>query len=148
MTSIVNLIGEINDFLTTHNSDNETLEFLIGMKRKLLEVDESMLIKKENNVDLPIIEVMLRSVGKRAFVNCYKYFEGVYRGELTDINNEMKRCSGAKTDNSVRTKVSVGIRIFREDLQIDALKNILEAGKVDNETKKKARALLEKRDSI
>ena len=145
MNDVTEILGEINDFLTTHTTDRDTTEFLVGLKRKLLELDMQVPSRKKTTT-LPTVEVLLRSVGKRAFVDCYEVFKMAANGKIENIASSIKSCSGAESSNSLRTKASVGARIFREGLETEALKAILSARKVDDDTKKKAQNLLLKED--
>lgn len=145
MDNITEILGEINDFLTTHTTDRDTTAFLIGLKRKLLELDAQVPSRKKTTT-LSTIEVLLRSVGKRAFINCYEVFKMAANGEIENITSSIKGCSGAESSNSLRTKASVGVRIFREGLETKALQAILSARKVDDDTKEKAQNLLLKED--
>ncbi len=143
MNNVTEILGEINDFLTTHTTDRDTTEFLMGLKRKLLELDEQAMPSRKKTTTLPTVEVLLRSVGKRAFIDCYEVFKKAANGELDNIASSIKGCSGAESSNSIRTKASVGVRIFREGLETEALRAILAAGKVDENTKKKAQNFLQ-----
>ncbi len=145
MNNIANLLSEINTFLVKHNADKETIEFLLELKQKILEADEQRLANRKKTTELPLVEVLLRSVGKKAFISCYDKFKQASNGKVGNITNFMKECLGdGVSDNSARTKSSVGARIFREGLEIEALKNIIAAAKVEEETKDEARKILEK----
>ncbi len=65
-------------------------------------------------------------------------------GDQGNIILKMKECGGATTDNSARTKASVGLKIFKEGINIEALKSILNAKRVDDKTRKKAGSILER----
>ncbi len=144
MNKVAELISDINDFLVEQNNvDKSTIEFLFGLKRKIIELDEQNLSNHQKKIELPAVEILLRSLGKKAFVRCYKMFKQAAIGELKDLPAAIKDCSGAKTDNSIRTKSSVGLRIFREGLQIKALKTIIAAEKVDQPIKEEALKLLQ-----
>ncbi len=145
MNKVAELISDINNFLVEQNNVNKsTVEFLFRLKRKIIELDEQNLSNRQKKIELPVVEVLLRSLGKSSFVQCYEKFKQAASGKLKDMPTAIEDCSGAKTPNSIRTKSSVGLRIFREDLQIEALKIIIAAEKVDQSTRDKALELLQK----
>ncbi len=147
MNKVAELISDINDFLVEQNNvDKGTVEFLFGLKRKIIELDEQNLSNHQKKIELPVVEVLLRSLGKKAFVQCYKIFKRAASGELKDVSTAIEDCSGAKTSNSIRTKSSVGLRIFREGLHIEALKTIIAAEKVDQSIREEALKLLQKEE--
>ena len=154
MTDISKIIININDFLTIHhNLEADTVSFLISLKRELLEFEEELVkpqyktspkrIKKE----LSKIETYLRTCGKSFFVQCYQILKQGALGEINDVSTAIQYYMKAKdiklSDNSSRTKASVGMKIFREGLQIDALNIIATANKVDNKTREAAHKLLQ-----
>lgn len=130
------IISEINTFI----SDNDTICFLMNLKEKLLELqDDTVLIhtQKKKQKQLSEVEILLRSVGKEAF-------KDKHVGIKNNILNDMFICAGAKSDNSTRTKASVGSKIFNEGLHIEALKNIIDSNRVDIGVIEKAKTILNK----
>ena len=84
-----------------------------------------------------------------SFVNAYYIFKAKYSDNLTKpILNEMKMLAGAKTDASARTKSSVGLKIFRKGLQIDALRLIANSQKVEQDIALKAHEILQKETTM
>ncbi len=153
MTDISKIIININDFLTIHhNLEADTVSFLISLKRELLEFEEEIrpqykISPKRIKKELSEIETYLRTCGKSFFVQCYQILKQGALGEINDVSTAIQYYMKAKdiklSDNSSRTKASVGMKIFREGLQIDALNIIATANKVDNETRGAAHKLLQ-----
>ena len=143
-TRTIDLLASINRFLVTHTVDRETLEFLSDLKRQILELEDqvSMGVKPSKRKELTKIEALLRALGKRAFIDCYEIFKAAAAREISQVAEAISECSGAKTANSLRTKASVGVKIFKEGLQRDALEIISQANKVDPEVRMRAEQLL------
>lgn len=146
MNKIPTLLSEVNEFLVAHTVDKETIEFLIGLKRKLLELEELEVPARQKKKELPQIEILLRTLGKKCFVSCYDIFKKAANDEIVDITSSIKYCSGAKEDSTRRTKASVGTRIFREGLQLEALKSIVAAKKVEKSTREEAIKILQQEE--
>lgn len=148
MSNMSLIISEINTFISNKNDlDYDTIGFLTNLKEKLLELqDASVLIHTQNKKQkqLPKVETFLRAVGKEAFINCYKSFKDKHIGIKNNIVKDMFICAGAKTDNSARTKASIGSKIFNEGLHIEALKNIIDSNRVDIRIREKAKTILNK----
>ncbi len=135
------LIGDINTFLSSNVVNNETVKFLIELKQRILEgCDEEKTSKTKNSIDL---EKTLRSIGKKAFVNCYNVFKQQKNGEIENIVDLIKKCGGTQKDNSVSTKASIGKKIFNANMELEALRNIIASNKVPEETKNKALKILQ-----
>ena len=148
MNIAAGILSDINNFLVTHNVDKEVVEFLLGLKLKVLELDEQKLHSRKKNTELPQVEVLLRTLGKRDFVSCYYIFRQASEGKIGNITEAIMDCSGAKKDSSRRTKASVGVRLFRLGLQTEALKSIVTAEKVDDAVKEKALEILKEEGKI
>ncbi len=140
MNTAKGLLEDINTFLSTNNVDSATLDFLIDLKQKILKSCDFTAMKSGQNIT--DIEKILRSIGKKAFVDCFDVFKQARDGDSLDIVSMMHKCGGAKNDNSARTKASIGKRIFKEHIELEALKNIIGSAKVDEETKDKALKIL------
>ncbi len=141
MNASTELLGDINTFLSSNTVNNETLRFLIKLKQGILEgFDTGKTPQIKNSFNL---EKMLRSIGKKAFIDCYGVFKQQKNGELENIVSLMKSCGGAKNDNSARTKASIGKKIFNMNMELEALKNIIGSKKISEETKNKALKILQ-----
>ncbi|HPM48184.1 MAG TPA: hypothetical protein PL056_14050 [bacterium] len=81
------------------------------------------------------VERLMTAIGMRIFIKYYDYFK---RG--IDIINKLEE--EGFTLKSCRSRQSKAQRIFRENLQVEALKMVLNANKVSEETKNKAIELL------
>jgi len=138
MSVVAKLLGDINSFLSSNNVSHETLIFLIGLKQKILEECD---VKIEQN-EAQDIEKILRVIGKRAFVDCFYIFKAEYNDENKDVVSLMLTYGGAKSENSARTKASIGRKIFREGLELEALRNIVGSNRVEEKTKNKALEIL------
>lgn len=148
MNNISSVISEINTFISSKNDlDNETIGFLMNLKEMLLtSQDSSFLIQsqKKKQKQLSEVEILLRIVGKEAFISCYEYFKDKHIGKKNNIVKDMFICGGAKEDNSARTKASTGSKIFKKGLQIEALKNIIGSNRVPNKVIEEAKNILNK----
>ena len=101
------------------------------------EIGSEILIETETD-DISI-EVLLKKIGMKTFVEYYN--------ELKNVSSqEVKQCMELRdnfTNHSRDTKVSTGKKIFRENLNIQALEIISKSNRVDEKTKKDALKLLE-----
>lgn len=82
------------------------------------------------------LDTMLNKIGKRIFIDYYYIFK-------TDDNPEDQLISEDFTLNSRRSRSSSARKIFRDNLQLAALKNIIQSPRLDEETLDKAREILE-----
>lgn len=147
MTNL-HIISDINQFIAKkHTLDSETVEFLGGIKLQLLEFQEKSFeihSKKQKTVSKEV-DVLLRSIGKSTFINCYHVFKAKYLEEIKrPILEEMYNLGGAKSDGSARTKASIGLKIFKLDLNIEALESIIKSEKVEKSIIEKAKTILMK----
>ena len=147
MNKAAEILSDINTFLVSHNVDKEVIEFFLELKTKVLDLDEQKLYNHKRSKELSQVEVLLRSIGKRAFVSCYYIFKQVAEGTIENTTDAIKDCSGAKKNSSRRTKASVGVRLFKLGLQIEALNTIVEAEKVEQAVKEKALEILKKEEN-
>ena len=86
------------------------------------------------------VDDYLRSVGKKCFIDNYEIFQDLSLDRQFLINKFKKEnLSLASCD----TKATDGRQIFLKNLEIDALKNILNSKKLDKAVKEKAKRLLE-----
>ena len=86
------------------------------------------------------VDDYLRSVGKKCFIDNYEIFQDLSLDRQFLINKFKKEnLSLASCD----TKASDGRQIFLKNLEIDALKNILNSKRLDKTVKEKAKRLLE-----
>jgi len=148
MSNSIALISKINDFISTkHDLDNETIEFLINLKKDVLVVDDNKSTKAWEPKKLPQVERLLRSMGKKVFLDCYELFDEDYKtDEKSDTQKlivKMKELGIHGGENSFRTRVSINRSIFRNKLNLEALKVIASAPNVTTETKLRAEKLLE-----
>ena len=142
MNTTVDIISKINEFIRDNIVDKHTLEFLMELKMQVLELDKpKRRIVKEHSQ----LEILLRSMGKKCFIECYSELKMVFENKTFNASEAIKKCSKA-TNNSLRTKASVGMRIFKMGLNIEALKSISEAEKVKLPIRKKALEILEKEE--
>jgi hypothetical protein len=137
---LVSEIPEIEEFerlfLVEKSHDNEpkyNISFLteegIEFQRKEIDVSEDEQVLLEN---------LLGKMGKKFFVD---YYEPYANGE--DLMNIIP--IGVYTYSSIQTRVSTMRRIFRDNLNLKALKYILsrEKSKLDNESIELAKELIE-----
>lgn len=134
------LLGDINSFLSSNSVDQETLSFLISLKQKILEGYD--MTTKQNKIS--DIETTLRSIGKKAFIECFYILKEEQDGENENIISCMMSRGGAKKESSARTKASIGRKIFKEGMELEALKNIISSNRVQEATKNKALVILQK----
>jgi len=88
-----------------------------------------------DHADNDDLDTMLNKIGKRIFVEYYNVFKA-------DDKPEDKLTDEGFSLNSRRSRSSSARRIFRDDIQIAALKNIIQSPKLDVETLEKAKDLL------
>lgn len=79
---------------------------------------------------------ILNSVGKSIFVKYYYAFKNKSREECIGMFEE------TYTDNAKSTRTGHAQRIFREGMNVEALKIIIKSARVDEITRKKAREIL------
>ncbi len=139
------IISKVNYFIANkHTLDDETIQFLSSLKLSLMEIADNS-TRKKNSSELTELQTLLRSVGMSSFVNAYYIFKAKSEGKIAGpILDEMKNIGGANTDASARTKSSVGLKLFKLDLNIDALQLIANSNKVDKSIAKKADEILAK----
>ena len=142
MSTTSEIVSAINEFLRDNIVDAKVVEFLVELKMKVLELDTKSQSGRSITKERSQLETLLRSMGKKCFVDCYYQLKSVHEGKVSKATEAIKECSGS-TGNSLRTKASVGIRIFRLGLNIEALKTISKAEKVEPNVRKKASKLLE-----
>ncbi len=143
MSTTVEIVSNINEFLRDNIVDKNVIEFLVELKMKVLELDEQSQSRRRIVKEQSQLETLLRSMGKKCFVDCYYQLKMVHEGKLSNASEAIKECSKAD-GNSLRTKASVGIRIFKLALDIEALKSISEAEKVPPKVRKSALEIFEK----
>jgi hypothetical protein len=86
---------------------------------------------------------LLLSVGATTFVEYYEVFEANHFGSSCEEIKEALRAKGIWAESSVSTKASCGKRIFKMNMETDALKYIVcEAARVDGRVKEKASGIL------
>ncbi len=140
------LIGDINTFLSKNTVDSKMLNFLIQLKQKILDrYSEKEANGKKNITD---VEKILRSIGKKAFIECYDIFKESRDNPNANIVSLMQRYGGANNEFSARTKASIGKKLFKEGLEVEALKNIIDSSKVEESIKNKALLLLRKEEKF
>ena len=149
MKNISPAIFEINTFISGKNDlDDETISFLMNLKEMLLISQDNSFTIEVKKKKLPEIEILLRIVGKKAFVDCYDYFKNKHIGKKNNIVKDMFICGGAKSDNSARTKASIGSKIFKKGLHIKALENIIDSNRVSDIVIEKAKNILNQEDIL
>lgn len=142
MSTTAEIVSDINEFLRDNIVDVNVVEFLVELKMKVLKLDTKNQSKRRIVKEQSQLETLLRSMGKKCFVDCYYQLKMTHEGKLSNASNAIKECS--KVDgNSLRTKASVGVRIFRLGLNLEALKSISEAEKVEQKVRKNALKILE-----
>ncbi len=139
------IVSQVNYFIANkHTLDDETIQFLSSLKLSLMElVDNST--RKKNPGETTESQALLRSVGMSSFVNAYYIFKAKSEGKIAGpILDEMKKIGGAKKDTSARTKSSVGLKLFKLDLNIDALQLIANSHKVEPSIAERASEIIAK----
>jgi len=142
MNASADIVSSINEFLSDNIVDKLVVEFLVELKMKILKLDEQKQFKNRTIKEHTPLEILLRSIGKSCFIDCYYQLKMVAKGKVFNASEAIRECSGAK-DNSRRTKASVGTRIFKLGLNLEALKSISEAEKVQPAIRKEALKILE-----
>jgi hypothetical protein len=104
-----------------------------------MENEDSFISKYDNKIDY--LKELIRTIGMSTFVKYYKLFAN-NNYSVSDIIQNMKSNENYKT-NSLKTKSSVGKRIFKEKLEKEALKIISNSNVIDNNIKEEAKKLLE-----
>lgn len=82
------------------------------------------------------LEKILNNIGKSTFIKYYNNFKNKTREECINAIEENF------TEKSKGTRTSHAQRIFREKMNIEALKIIISSNKIDESTRKKATELL------
>lgn len=82
------------------------------------------------------LDTMLNKIGKTIFIEYYYIFKA-------DDNPEEKLIDEGFTLNSRRSRSSSARRIFRDNLQLAALRNIIQSSRLDEDTLAKAMDILE-----
>ncbi|SMB82590.1 Antitoxin Phd_YefM, type II toxin-antitoxin system [Desulfonispora thiosulfatigenes DSM 11270] len=148
IVSINELENNFSEFCSKLKSENEVYIFqdnkpthvimTIEHYQNLLEGASS----ESNEANDDSIEKLLNKIGKRIFVDYYYIFK-------EDNNPEEQLPSGDNgfSLNSRRSRSSSARKIFREDLEIDALENIVQSSRLDDITLTKARKILSQETS-
>jgi len=84
------------------------------------------------------LDGLISTIGMKAFV---KYYDILKNNTMQDIIHHMK-LNENYTLNTLRTKASIGKKIFRDNLELKALQIISKSDRVDDATKKDAQRLL------
>ena len=84
------------------------------------------------------LEDLIRTIGMKTFVD---YYDKLKNNSVNEIIDYMKLHENYAI-NSIRTKASTGKRIFRENLNLNALEIISKSDRVDNKTREGALKLL------
>ena len=92
-----------------------------------------------NRLDSAALERTLKSVGMKTFVDFYKDFSDP-QVTLTDI--KLKLSPYGYSTNSIKAKAYSGRRIINNGQGREALELIIQAARVDEDTRKKAAELL------
>ena len=147
MANSVSVISKINDFITSkHDLDTETIEFLIGLKQDVLSIEDAKPKSEYHSKELPPVEKLLRTMGKKAFLDSYEALDVEHK--LGDLRNaqglisKMKEAGIAGGEMSMRVRASTGRKIFREGLNIEALESIAHSHRTGDDVKAKAEKLL------
>ncbi len=90
-------------------------------------------------VDEDSLQSNLKTIGLKTFVDFYEAFADP-QYTLTDIKSMLSTCGYSL--NSINTKASVGRRIINNGLGREALERIIQATKVDEDTRLRAEELL------
>ena len=145
--TVSNILSEINQFImVNHDLTAKTVDFLGNLKASLLILEDLNFSsnKKVKNHETNELDILLRSIGKATFINCYYIFKKKHNGSVNGpIFEEMYISGGAKSESSARTKASVGLKIFKLNLNIKALESIISSEKVDRDIVEKARTILD-----
>jgi len=91
-------------------------------------------IETEVNYDSRTLEEIIRTIGMKTFV---QYYHKLKNDKPKEIIQYMKLHEKYEI-NSIRNKVSTGKRIFRENLEIQALEIISKAEKVEHQIREEA----------
>ncbi|QOR36886.1 hypothetical protein IMX26_08795 [Clostridium sp. 'deep sea'] len=86
----------------------------------------------------------LNSVGKKIFVDYYYNFKQINLDKNTFAQRLLEENPNATRISGQLTRISCAQRIFRNNLQIEALLLIIDSNRLSNATINKARAILEK----
>lgn len=108
---------------------------IVGFKRET-SIDNNDYVTSEYDEEDEDLEKMLNKIGKRIFIEYYYIFK-------EDDNPEEKLIDEDFTLNSRRSRSSSARKVFRDNLQISALKNIIQSSRLDEETLTKAIGILE-----
>jgi len=106
------------------------------------EVESEIAIETEHEdiATLTSVEELLRTMEMKTFVKYYDKFKNV-------SSHEIKQCMESDenyTKNSIDTKVSAGKRIFKENLNIQALDIISNSNRVDDKAREDALKILDR----
>lgn len=113
---------------------------IIGLKGET-GIDNNGYVSSEYDEEGEDLEKMLNKIGKRIFIEYYYIFKG-------DDNPEEKLIDEEFTLNSRRSRSSSARKIFRDNLQISALKNIIQSSRLDEKTLAKAIEILESETGV
>jgi len=87
------------------------------------------------------LETLIKTIGMKTFVEYYDNFKNNSLQEITHYMNLHENYA----PNSIRTKVSVGKKIFKENMEIQALEIISKSERVEEQIREKALKLLNKK---
>ena len=136
------LIIDINKFIgKNHSIDSETIMFLGDLKENIMTLTDG---EPKRKISQPVEKTLLRAVGARCIVDCYKWFQLDYEGEDVNLVKKMFDCGGAVEETSARTKASAGRKIFKTNLTKEVLLLIVnsKSKRITKETREAAKTLL------
>jgi len=88
------------------------------------------------------VDRLIQSVGMETFIEYFVQFAHTHRFTYTDLYNILAEEKGY-SDQSIKTKIYAGRKIFEEDLEQEALEKIMKSRKVDEEIRRYAQSYLE-----
>ncbi|WJH36868.1 hypothetical protein N6H14_14895 [Paenibacillus sp. CC-CFT747] len=121
------------------NQGRETFKYSIGIDGIILIQDDQEIIEIKDRSSLEL-DLVLSSIGKKFFIDYYDKLKDdklTYKEIVDSLPSSFKRKSKV-------SRVSNSKRIFRQGLQIEALKNIINSKRIDSKTRQTARGFLEK----
>ena len=125
------------------NITQEDFEYEINTFNIVKQEKNKKVQKEKINLDSDYLMRLIRTVGMSTFVKYYNCFRDINFSDYNIIKLFEKNNEGYM-ESSEKTKAYVGRKIFQEGLQLDALKIISNAAKVDSITVRNAKEILEK----
>ena len=129
------LVSDNEAFIFQNNKPSHVI-MTIKHYQNIVGSEDEQVVDITDHADNEDLDTMLNKIGKRVFIEYFYIFKA-------DDNPEDKLINEEFTLNSRRSRSSSARKIFRDGLQLSALKNIIQSPKLDEEILVKAKEILE-----